>query len=97
MIKSGTKALGLVVLCSLMIGSVVAQPFDSRPYRPEYDFGWGYLPPFGLGFDWKYPWVKYTYPSQTTVSYCARRFRSYDPLTRTYLGIDGVRHRCIDP
>jgi len=28
------------------------------------------------------------------VDYCARRFRSYDPYSGTYLGRDGYRHRC---
>jgi hypothetical protein len=28
------------------------------------------------------------------VSYCVRRFRSYDPYSMTYLGYDGLRHRC---
>lgn len=28
------------------------------------------------------------------VAYCARRFRSYDPQSMTYLGRDGYRHRC---
>ena len=27
-------------------------------------------------------------------AYCARRFRSYDPGTGTYLGYDGERHSC---
>ena len=27
-------------------------------------------------------------------AYCARRFRSYDPGTGTYLGNDGERHSC---
>lgn len=28
------------------------------------------------------------------VSYCAQRFRSWDPVSRTYLGYDGLRHSC---
>jgi hypothetical protein len=28
------------------------------------------------------------------VAYCARHFRSYDPLTGTYLDRHGVRHVC---
>lgn len=28
------------------------------------------------------------------VAYCERRFRSYDAATGTYLGYDGLRHRC---
>jgi hypothetical protein len=31
---------------------------------------------------------------QRSVEYCARRFRSYDPYSMTYLGYDGLRHRC---
>jgi len=27
-------------------------------------------------------------------SYCAQRYRSYDPATSTYLGFDGLRHPC---
>lgn len=27
-------------------------------------------------------------------AYCARRYRSYDPRSRTYLGYDGLRHYC---
>ena len=30
----------------------------------------------------------------TSQAYCARRFRSYDPGTGTYLGNDGERHSC---
>jgi hypothetical protein len=28
------------------------------------------------------------------IAYCARRFRSYDPYSMTYLGSDGYRHPC---
>lgn len=34
------------------------------------------------------------YPDDDAVAYCARRFRSYDPATGTYLGYDGYRHPC---
>ena len=40
------------------------------------------------------------YPSQVyfepanTASICARRYRSYDPASRTYRGKDGLRHPC---
>lgn len=27
-------------------------------------------------------------------AYCAQRFRSWDPVSRTYLGYDGLRHPC---
>lgn len=28
------------------------------------------------------------------IAYCAQRFRSYDPVSQTYVGRDGLRHRC---
>jgi len=40
------------------------------------------------------------YPSQVVIgpsssqADCARRFRSYDPASGTYVGKDGLRHRC---
>ena len=40
------------------------------------------------------------YPSQVVIgsprdqSYCARRFRSYDPVSGTFVGRDGVRRPC---
>jgi hypothetical protein len=40
------------------------------------------------------------YPSQVVIgasanqSVCARRYRSYDPASGTYVGMDGLRHRC---
>jgi hypothetical protein len=29
-----------------------------------------------------------------TASYCAQRYKSYDPASGTYLGFDGLRHPC---
>jgi len=31
---------------------------------------------------------------QDAVGYCAQRYRSFDPASMTYLGLDGVRHPC---
>ena len=31
---------------------------------------------------------------QQAINYCARRFRSFDPNTMTYVGRNGVRYRC---
>jgi hypothetical protein len=47
------------------------------------------------------PWRSATpYPSQVVIgsargpSYCARRYRSYDALSGTFVGRDGLRHSC---
>ena len=31
---------------------------------------------------------------QQAIEYCARRYRSYDPQSMTYLGRNGIRYRC---
>ena len=36
----------------------------------------------------------YSGAGDESVSYCASRFRSYDPASGTYLGYDGLRHAC---
>lgn len=33
-------------------------------------------------------------PVAVDASYCAQRYRSYDPASGTYLGFDGLRHPC---
>jgi len=33
-------------------------------------------------------------PGGGDASYCAQRYRSYDPASGTYLGFDGLRHPC---
>jgi hypothetical protein len=32
--------------------------------------------------------------SGDAIAYCRQRFRSYDPVSQTYLGFDGLRHPC---
>jgi hypothetical protein len=34
------------------------------------------------------------YGADSSVAYCAQRYRSYDPGSGTYLGFDGLRHSC---
>lgn len=44
--------------------------------------------------DYYYPYYA-PYPAYGGgIAYCARRFRSYDPYSMTYLGTDGYRHPC---
>jgi hypothetical protein len=78
----------------------------SRPWRPGWGWGpgwwgWGYGVGWGLG--WGYPYYygdAYYYDDAPVVvegsaqAYCARRFKSYDPRSGTYLGYDGRRRPC---
>jgi hypothetical protein len=34
------------------------------------------------------------YGDDSGVAYCVQRFKSYDPVSRTYRGYDGRRHSC---
>lgn len=47
-----------------------------------------------IQFDRGSVWDRMDDPQHTAIAYCARRYRSYDPGTQTYLGRDGVRHSC---
>jgi len=47
-----------------------------------------------IQFDRGSVWQRVVGPTPDMVAYCARRFRSYDPASGTYLGYDGLRHPC---
>jgi hypothetical protein len=47
-----------------------------------------------IQFDRGTVWQRDLGPSHADIAYCARRFRSYDPDSQTYLGRDGRRHPC---
>jgi hypothetical protein len=38
--------------------------------------------------------ARQNYYYNSAIAYCMRRFRSYDPYSRTFLGYDGYRHPC---
>jgi BA14K-like protein len=64
-------------------------PGPGYAYGPGYGYGYGPAPAPG-------PYVEGgpAIAQNSDVSYCASRFRSYDPRSGTYLGFDGVRHPC---
>ena len=73
--------LGAGLLGGAIVGGALAAPYyyGEPYYYPPAAYGPGYYPAPGIGGD---------------ASYCASRYRSYDPATGTYLGYDGVRHPC---
>jgi len=72
--------LGAGLLGGAIVGGALAAPYYGQPYYyPPAAYGPGYYPAPGIEGD---------------ASYCAGRYRSYDPATGTYLGYDGVRHPC---
>jgi hypothetical protein len=63
----------------LAIGRAVAYPHFHRPFAT-------YSPAYPA-------YGPYSAADPVVIS-CMRRFRTYDPSTRTYFGFDGFRHRC---
>ncbi|HEX2653947.1 MAG TPA: BA14K family protein [Xanthobacteraceae bacterium] len=68
-------------------------------YGRTYSYGPAYAPPPPVD----YSETTYAAPTATTtttttvnsgVSYCAQRYRSYDPGTGTFTGFDGIRRPC---
>ena len=82
----GGAALGLGIAGALIGGAILGaatQPYGYYGY-PGYP---GYYP--GPAYVVAPPYV-----GGDAVAYCVQRFRSYDPYSGTYLGLDGFRHPC---
>ena len=56
--------------------------YGAQPFYPPGYYGPVYSPDYGPYYGRRY------------VGYCASRYRSYDPVSGTYVGRDGRRHYC---
>lgn len=72
-----------------------------RDYRRNYRYrdsgvGFGFAAGALLGSAFTAPryYYPYAYVDDEAIGYCMQRFRSYDPVSMTYLGYDGLRHPC---
>jgi hypothetical protein len=92
-----------------LIGSALARPYYAAPYynygyypQPYYPSAAYYpsypvyppTPPihyYGTGYGGGYVGAGY---GDDGVAYCMRRFRSYDPVSQTFVGKDGRRRPC---
>jgi hypothetical protein len=85
-----------------IIGGAIAAPYY---YGPGYYYGggpyYGPGPYYGQGPYYPAPAGPAYYsgparggPPGDAVAYCMRRFKSYDPRSGTYLGLDNARHPC---
>ena len=82
------KATFALVTLAALAGTALA-PTSASAWG-WYD-GWG-----GFHSVWNGWALGYYYPVPTgdSIAYCARRHRSYDPASGTFLGNDGFRHLC---
>jgi hypothetical protein len=68
-------------------GAIASSAYGPGYYGPGYyDGGYGY-------YDDSAPVVVEAAPDGDA-SYCAQRYKSYDPSSGTFLGYDGLRHPC---
>jgi hypothetical protein len=81
--RYGGAAVGLGIAGALIGGAIVGA---TQPYGYGYGYGPGYYGPVYV--------APAPYVGGDAVSYCAQRFRSYDPYSGTYVGYDGLRHPC---
>jgi hypothetical protein len=69
-----------------VIGSALAAPYYYGGYYP-----YGYYPAYPAPYP---PAGYYGGPGGDATAYCMQRYRSYDPQSGTFLGLDGARHPC---
>lgn len=101
----GAAAAGIATGAAIAAGGYgygYSDPYygENYAYDPNYDDSYAY--DNGVTFDAGLPLVTFNQPTlveQAPVmgdaSYCAQRYRSYDPASGTYLGYDGLRHPCM--
>jgi hypothetical protein len=78
-----------------VIGGALAA--DSYAYYDGYGYGPGYYDNtyYDNGYGYDDGAAVAVVPDQgVDPTYCAQRYRSYDPASGTYLGFDGLRHPC---
>jgi hypothetical protein len=83
-----------------VVGGAVAAATSPLWAPGYYDYAPGYAYGPNYSYDTEYAPAPYIASGPAVVaqnsdaSYCAARFRSYDPASGTYLGFDGMRHPC---
>jgi hypothetical protein len=101
----GAAAAGIATGAAIAAGGY-GYGYDPSYYGDNYAYGSGYYGDSyaydtGVTFDAGLPLVSFDQPAPVVegavggdASYCAQRYRSWDPASGTYLGFDGMRHPC---
>jgi len=100
---AGAAAAGVATGAAIAAGGYDPYYYgDNYAYDPGY-YGDSYAYDTGATFDAGLPLVAFGQPAPVVeapvavggdASYCAQRYRSWDPASGTYLGFDGLRHPC---
>ena len=90
----GRFGRGAGFVAGLAVGSAVGYgAYDSYYYGDDYAYNDYYDGSYDSGYAVE-PGVEVS-SAGGDASYCAQRYRSYDPASGTYLGFDGLRHPCL--
>ncbi|MGZ5871342.1 MAG: BA14K family protein [Bradyrhizobium sp.] len=86
---------GAGFVAGLAAGSALGYGGYYDPYYYGDDYAYNNY--YDNGYDTGYPVESGVVVSTAggDASYCAQRYRSYDPASGTYLGFDGLRHPCL--
>jgi BA14K-like protein len=99
----GAAAAGVATGAAIAAGGYgYSDPYYGDNYAYDSNYGNSYAYDNGATFDTGLPLVTFNQaapmeqsPMTADASYCAQRYRSYDPASGTYLGYDGLRHPCM--
>jgi hypothetical protein len=97
----GAAAAGIATGAAIAAGGY-GYGYDPSYYGDNYAYDSGYGDSYaydtGATYNTGIPLVSFDQAAPVAVggdaSYCAQRYRSWDPASGTYLGFDGMRHPC---
>src|SRR5262249_54166353 len=95
----GVAALSLMFAAPVFAQAAIQEPGAFESLYPNNDVLNGGRPTPSAGMDAKMPVIYGSNPYMAMNdgadgASCARRYRSYDPVSGTFLGHDGRRHEC---
>jgi hypothetical protein len=86
---------GAGFVAGLAAGSALGYGYGYPYYGDDYAYDDGYYDDGSAAYPgYVVPGPGYAVSSAVDPTYCAQRYRSWDPASGTYLGFDGLRHPC---
>jgi hypothetical protein len=90
----GVAAAGVagVAAGAIVRSALAGQAYPGYGYQANPAYGYQDAPDPGYGYGYAQPVA--TYAVGESAAYCESHFRSFNPVTGTYLGFDGLEHPC---
>ena len=90
---NGWEGFGVGLLAAPLVYGITRPILGGLTGGPACGYGCGGYG-YGQGYGYGYGVPVMRHHHMRGHEYCARRYRSYDPASGTFLGYDGYRHRC---